>query len=140
MDIKRRVKNLEKKYGTRNPYSLCSMLKIEIFYLDLGDIKGIYKKILGNKFIVINEKLDEFCQKVVLAHELGHAILHNSKEVQALKDYDLFPRLNNKIELEANTFAAELLIDDNYIDDYIENPSLDIRLLEQLRELKKRSQ
>lgn len=76
--------------------------------------------------------------KVVLAHELGHAILHNSKEVQALKDYDLFPRLNNKIELEANTFAAELLIDDNYIDDYIENPSLDIRLLEQLRELKKK--
>lgn len=138
MDIRRRVKNLEKKYGTKNPYSLCSKLKIKILYSDLGDIKGIYKKILGNRFIVINENLDEFCQKVVLAHELGHAILHNSKEVQALKDYDLFPRLNNKIEMEANTFAAELLIDDNYIDDYIENPSIDIRILEQLRGLKKR--
>ena len=91
MDIRRRVKNLEKKYGTKNPYSLCSKLKIKILYSDLGDIKGIYKKILGNRFIVINENLDEFCQKVVLAHELGHAILHNSKEVQALKDYDLFP-------------------------------------------------
>ena len=136
MDIRRRVKNLEKKYGTKNPYSLCSKLKIKILYSDLGDIKGIYKKILGNRFIVINENLDEFCQKVVLAHELGHAILHNSKEVQALKDYDLFPRLNNKIEMEANTFAAELLFDDNS-DEYYYDLGIDVNLLESLRKLKK---
>lgn len=132
MDIKRRVKNLEKKYGTKNPYSLCSKLKIKILYLDLGEIKGIYKKVLTNKFIVINENLDEFCQKVVLAHELGHAILHNSKEVQTLKDYDLFPRFSNRIELEANTFAAELLIDDT-VDDYVVDPTIDIEILEQLK-------
>lgn len=137
MDIKRRVKNLEKKYGTKNPYKLCKMLKIKILYLDLGNIKGIYKKVLTNKFIAINENLDEFCQKVVLAHELGHALLHHSKEVQALKDYDLFPKCNNQIELEANTFAAELLISDEIDSEYIENPSLDIRILEQLKELKK---
>lgn len=136
MDIKRRVKNLEKKYGTKNPYSLCSKLKIRILYLDLGEIKGIYKKVLTNKFIVINENLDEFCQKVVLAHELGHAILHNSKEVQTLKDYDLFPRFSNRIELEANTFAAELLIDDT-VDDYVMDPTIDIEILEQLKQLKK---
>lgn len=137
MDIKRRVKNLEKKYGTKNPYKLCKILKIKILYLDLGNIKGIYKKVLTNKFIAINENLDEFCQKIVLAHELGHALLHHSKEVQALKDYDLFPKCNNQIELEANTFAAELLISDEIESEYIENPSLDIRILEQLKELKK---
>lgn len=137
MDIKRRVRNLEKKYGTKNPYKLCKMLKIKILYLDLGNIKGIYKKVLTNKFIAINENLDEFCQKIVLAHELGHALLHNSKEVQALKDYDLFPKCNNQIELEANIFAAELLISDEIDSEYIENPSLDIRILEQLKELKK---
>lgn len=136
MDVKRRVKNLEKKYGTKNPYSLCSKLKIKILYLDLGEIKGVYKKVLTNKFIVINENLDEFCQKVVLAHELGHAILHNSKEVQTLKDYDLFPRFSNRIELEANTFAAELLIDDT-VDDYVVDPTIDIEILEQLKQLKK---
>ena len=136
MDVKRRVKNLEKKYGTKNPYSLCSKLKIKILYLDLGEIKGVYKKVLTNKFIVINENLDEFCQKVVLAHELGHAILHNSKEVQTLKDYDLFPRFSNRIELEANTFAAELLID-NTVDDYVVDPTIDIEILEQLKQLKK---
>ena len=137
MNIKLRVKNLEKKYGTRDPYKLCKRLKINIIYMDLGEIKGIYKKVVTNKFIVINEKLDRFCQKVVLAHELGHAILHHSKEIQALKDYDLFPRFSNQIEVEANTFAAELLIDDDFAnDEYIENPNIDIRILEQLKELK----
>lgn len=137
MNIKLRVKNLEKKYGTRDPYKLCKRLKINIVYMDLGEIKGIYKKVVTNKFIVINENLDKFCQKVVLAHELGHAILHHSKEIQALKDYDLFPRFSNQIEVEANTFAAELLIDDDFAnDEYIENPNIDIRILEQLKELK----
>ena len=108
--------------------------------MDLGEIKGIYKKVVTNKFIVINENLDEFCQKVVLAHELGHAVLHHSKEIQALKDYDLFPRFSNQIEVEANTFAAELLIDGDFDnDEYIENPSIDIRILEQLKELKSKN-
>lgn len=139
MDIRRRVINLERKYGTRNPYKLCKMMKINILYMDLGNIKGIYKKVVTNKFIVINENLDEFCQKVVLAHELGHAILHHSKEIQALKDYDLFPRFSNQIEVEANTFAAELLIDDHIEnDEYIENLSIDIRILEQLKKLKQK--
>ena len=139
MDIRRRVVNLEKKYGTRNPYKLCKIMKINILYMDLGNIKGIYKKVITNKFIVINENLDKFCQKVVLSHELGHAILHHSKEIQALKDYDLFPQFSNQIEVEANTFAAELLIDDDFDnDEYIENPSIHIRILEQLKELKYR--
>ena len=137
MNIKLRVKNLEKKYGTRDPYKLCKRLKINIIYMDLGEIKGIYKKVVTNKFIVINENLDKFCQKVVLAHELGHAILHHSKEIQTLKDYDLFLIYTNQIEIEANTFAAELLIDDTFDnDEYIENPSIDIRILEQLKKLK----
>lgn len=137
MDIKRRVKNLINKYGTRNPYKLCKRMKIYIIYMDLGNIKGIYKKVVTNKFIVINENLDEFCQKVVLAHELGHALLHHSREIQALKDYDLFPQFSNQIEVEANTFAAELLIDDDFDNnEYIENPSIDIMILEQLKKLK----
>nr|WP_293993777.1 ImmA/IrrE family metallo-endopeptidase [uncultured Fusobacterium sp.] len=137
MDIKRRVENLVNKYETRNPYKLCKRMKINILYMDLGNIKGIYKKVVTNKFIIINENLDKFCQKVVLANELIHALLHNSKVIQALKDYDLFPRYSNQIEVEANTFAAELLIDDHIEnDEYIDNPSIDIRILEQLKELK----
>lgn len=138
MNIKGRVKNLVKKWGTKNPYKLCKYLKIEILYMDLGKIKGIYKKTLTNKFIVINENLSEFCQMIVLAHELGHALLHHSKEIQTLKDYDLFPKYNNQIEIEANTFAAELLSDEN-IDDYEYDLNIDMQILEQLKNLKEYS-
>lgn len=139
MNIKGRVKKLVKKWGTKNPYKLCKYLKIEILYMDLGKIKGIYKKTLTNKFIVINENLSEFCQMIVLAHELGHALLHHSKEIQTLKDYDLFPKYNNQIEIEANTFAAELLSDEN-IDDYEYDLNIDMQILEQLRFLKNKLQ
>lgn len=138
MNIKGRVKNLVKKWGTKNPYKLCKYLKIEILYMDLGEIKGIYKKTLTNKFIVINENLSEFCQMVVLAHELGHALLHHSKEIQTLKDYDLFPKYSNQMEIEANTFAAELLPDEN-IDDYDYDLNIDRQILEQLKNLKEYS-
>lgn len=137
LNIPLRVKNLMKKYGTKNPYILCKLLKIHIRYMDLGNIKGVYKKIVTNKFIVIDEKLSEIMQLIVLCHELGHAILHDTKEIQSFKDYDLFPRVSNNIELEANKFAAELLFDDNN-EMYEENlSSKDIQILEKLRSLKK---
>ncbi|MCF0171607.1 MAG: ImmA/IrrE family metallo-endopeptidase [Bacteroidaceae bacterium] len=134
-NIKKRVKNLIKKYGTKNPYKLCKYLKIEIFYMDLGRVKGIYKKTLTNKFIIINENLSEFSQMIVLVHELGHAVLHNSKEIQALKEYDLFPKYTNKIELEANMFTSEFMYDEN-IEDYEYDLDVDMKILKQLRELR----
>ena len=136
LNIPLRVKNLMKKYGTKNPYTLCKILKIHIRYMDLGDVKGVYKKIVTNKFIIINENLSEFAQLIVLCHELGHALLHDSSEIQSFKDCNLFPRVNNQIEIEANTFAAELLFDDND-DEYYYDLDIDIKLLESLRKLKK---
>lgn len=134
-NIKKKVRNLIKKYGTRNPYKLCKFLNIEIFYMDLGNVKGIYKKTLTNKFIIINENLSEFSKIIVLVHELGHAILHDSREMQALKDYDLFPKYTTKIEVEANIFVSELLYDEN-IENYEYDLDIDIKILEQLKELR----
>ncbi len=48
-------------------------------------------------------------KNIVLAHELGHALLHYHKSTCYLREYTLFPR--GRIENEANKFAAELLID-----------------------------
>ncbi len=76
-------------------------------------------------------------QLVVLCHELGHIVLHDTKEIQSFKDYDLFPRVSNNIELEANKFAAEILFDENNeIYEYDLNDE-DIKILEKLRSLKK---
>ena len=136
LNIPLRVRNLIKKYGTKNPYTLCKILKIHVRYMDLGNVKGVYKKIITNKFIVIDEKLSEIMQLIVLCHELGHAILHDTKEIQSFKDYDLFPRVSNQIENEANIFAAELLFDDNNEIYETEVNERDLKILENLRNLK----
>ena len=65
MDISRRVGNLKRRWGTADPFKICSFLKIQVNYSDLGDIKGFYKNILGKKFIVINSTLNTFDRKIV---------------------------------------------------------------------------
>jgi len=77
----------------------------------LPNTKGFYIKTLRNKFIVINNTLDEISQRIVSAHELGHAILHSSAPICFIREYTLFPI--GPYEIEANNFAAELLIDDH---------------------------
>ncbi|WP_446715356.1 ImmA/IrrE family metallo-endopeptidase [Caloramator sp. Dgby_cultured_2] len=49
-----------------------------------------------------------------MAHELGHAIFHSSISDIFLHEYTLFPR--GRYEIDANRFAAELLINDKEFD------------------------
>jgi len=111
-NIHARVKHLVQKYGTRNPERLANYLGIHVFYKEYSlKTKGYFIKTLRNKFIIVNSALDEDSQRIVLAHELGHAILHSSEPVYFIREYTLFPI--GTYEYEANKFAAELLIDDN---------------------------
>lgn len=135
MNIPLKVKNLTEKYGTSDPFKLCKYLKIYIFYKDLGEeMKGFYQKIKARKVIVINENLDKFSKRVVCAHELGHCILHSNKQVQFSREHSLLPK-NSIYELEANKFAAELLIDEDD-DNYIYKCKIDFSTLEELKNLK----
>ena len=60
MDIQLKVLNLIKKYGTNNPFKLAKKLNIEIIIDDLGEVRGLFKRILKRKFIFINSELSEF--------------------------------------------------------------------------------
>ena len=106
-NIELRVKNLIEKYNIKNPYKLCEKLNIDIVYTDLGSIKGYFQKVLRNKYIVINEKLDEKSKFIVLCHELGHAVLHQTKEVNFMKKNFIY--YSSSLENEANEFAREIL-------------------------------
>jgi len=115
INIRTRVKHLIQKYRTNDPAIIAAHLNIKISYEDLDvNTKGFYIKLVTNKFIVINQNLNETEKRVVLAHELGHAVLHNNKTTCFIREYTLFPR--GKIEAEANKFAAELLINETELD------------------------
>ncbi len=53
---------------------------------------------------------------VVLAHELGHAIMHPKENCAFMSRHTLL--LTSKLESQANLFAAHLLINDAMLQDY----------------------
>lgn len=114
INIRARVRHLVQKYSTRNPEKLAKELGIIVIRQEYSPItKGYFIRALRQKFIVVNAILDQSSQQIVLAHELGHALLHSSQDIYFIREYTLFPV--GKYEVEANRFAAELLIEDEDI-------------------------
>lgn len=114
--IQRKVRNLVRKYNTRNPYEIAEAIGAKIYYGNLGDVAGFYQYIKRHRCIYINSNLDECITRIVMAHELGHAILHRKENCYFIEDQTLF--FTSRIEREANRFAAELLIPDDLIYQY----------------------
>lgn len=111
MWIKQIVEQLTKKYNTFCPYEIAESCNIIIFKHDLHhDINGYYKYDRRNQYIVINQNLTDLQQKVVCAHELGHALMHKHVNTPFMRSNTFLSV--SKIEREANRFAAELLIPD----------------------------
>ncbi|KJS20450.1 MAG: hypothetical protein VR72_14540 [Clostridiaceae bacterium BRH_c20a] len=106
---------LIKKFDTRDPFQLCQAIGVEVFYADLGSLKGMYKYLKKNRFAVINENLDSFTKTLVCAHELGHDILHqNLARTVCLQEFILYD-MKSRPEYEANLFASEILLPDDII-------------------------
>ena len=113
------VRDLIKRYGTRDPFKICVELGIIIMYRDFDDLKGMYKKIGRNRYIVINRNLNKYWQAIICLHELGHDRLHPELgEHAGIRDFEIF-QLKEPTELEANMFAAELIYDDEEFLGYI---------------------
>ncbi len=115
--IKNEVSRIVKKHKTTDPFEIASNKNINVVLWDLHDeIKGFYKYDKRNKYIFINSNLDDTSQRFVCSHELGHAILHPRANTPFLREKTLFSI--NKLEVEANTFAVELLMQDDYLHEY----------------------
>ncbi|MBU8908553.1 ImmA/IrrE family metallo-endopeptidase [Desertibacillus haloalkaliphilus] len=114
--IKEAVKNLTCQYNSIDPFELASLKRIQVIPWNLHeDIQGFYKYDKRNKYIFINNNLDESHQKFVCAHEFGHSQLHPRVNTPFLRGNTLYSI--NKLEVEANTFAVELLLPDEAIYD-----------------------
>ncbi|MCR1953325.1 ImmA/IrrE family metallo-endopeptidase [Clostridioides mangenotii] len=118
-DIKKTIKALVKTYNTRNVHELCSCLNIKILKDDLKYFKGYFLRDNKSVSIVIDSNLSEYEESCVVAHELGHVVLHSGSNICFLTNYTYSN--TKKLKNEANEFAAELLISDENIKESLEN-------------------
>lgn len=113
------VARLMQKYDEKDPWKLAKLLGVIVEEEPMGMFpnacKGFYLNHSRKKLITINSQLTYGAKRIILAHELGHAILHNKvKQLNAFHDFVLYDN-SSQYEYEANVFAAEFLLEDNVV-------------------------
>lgn len=116
-NIKSTVAYFVNKYDTRNPFEIADRLKIEYIIGPMGSYSGCYLYLKRHRCIFLSDELPVHELNFVMAHELGHAILHRTENCYFIRNKTFLS--TERIEREANTFASELLIPDTLI---LENP------------------
>lgn len=103
-------------HKTNNPFEIAAERGITLLFEPLGETLGYYNCYKRIQFIHINNNLDESIKKFVCAHELGHALMHRDSNTSFLKANTFYSI--DRIEVEANTFAVELMMPDEVIYNY----------------------
>ena len=114
--IKKKAAYYIRKFDSRDPFEIADALNIEVFRTELGRIAGFYQYIKRHRCIYIHSGLRNHMARIVMAHELGHAIMHRKENCYFIRNKTLL--LNSKKEIEANKFAMELLLPDSFLDEY----------------------
>ncbi len=115
---KRLIQYYKRITGNGDPVKIAEQAGIRMAIMPLGEIAGNYILLKRIRWIFVNDSIpnDSPLFKVVVAHELGHALLHRKENCAFIKNKTLL--LTSGIEREANLFAAYLLITDDMLLDY----------------------
>lgn len=107
--------------GTRNADRIARELGLIVMPRDFSRQKGAYMVIERNRYIFINKHLDPVMHDIVLLHEIGHDCLHRREAIQVggLQEFNIFDMRNQRMEYEANMFAAQIALPDDEILEYI---------------------
>ena len=107
-------------------------LDVEIRPFDLGaDVSGILYRDGARRVIVVNQKHSKVRQRFTIAHELGHLMLHRGEPVHVDEGFRVNLRdprsatAEEVEEIEANAFAANLLMPAAWLRADIERDHLD---------------
>lgn len=92
----------------------------------LSNLEGVVH--LGRNEVYVKQSLHAARERFVLAHEIGHSVLEEHREVFAHLDdrHRLAPDFNNKLEREANQFSIELLAKGNWLRDDFDSSNLSV--------------
>lgn len=104
------IKEIIENTGSTDIYDIISSLSINI---KKHPGKTFYCQINGKKYIYLDENLSEDITPFVLAHELGHAVLHKEE----IYHYSPLSITKTATEREADYFAFKILgkeIDPSY--------------------------
>ena len=119
-DITRFARELKEYWHTSDPYLIAERFGISVAFQTscVPDFTAQTVKMNGYPtMIFINADYDEPSRRILCAHELGHALLHNN----GINHYTIASTHQlEKLESEANLFALTLLSDD--IDQRINMP------------------
>lgn len=111
MDVSNEVNELIKKFNTSNVREIAEYLGISIEYQDFK-AKTLDSRIIivnGVGYIFLRNELNELYENFLIAHELGHYILHYDKDIS----FNFLRRIyKTRLEKEANEFACTLLLHD----------------------------
>lgn len=126
-DIRHIANMLKKRYDTNDPFEIARQMKVEYMIGPLGSYSGCYMYLKRHRCIFLNEDLTEHELRFVMSHELGHAILHRDQNCYFIRHKTFLSC--ERIEIEANKFAVEFLIDDSILE---ENQHLTMEQLSRL--------
>ena len=110
-------KRLIRRFNTRDPFEIADALGITVMIRsDFVRQKGAFAVVGNNSFIFLNDNLSEYMQRLVCAHELGHALLHRHLGTApgGMMEFEIFD-IKDDTEYDANVFAANLLIDEQEV-------------------------
>ena len=105
---------LIRRFGTRNPIRIAEELGYIIIETPLCGIRGYHQYVQRCNIIYLDNNLSEQDRLWVCAHELGHSIMH--KGLNRIFMDTCTHMISNRYETEADRFAADLLFDDEVIE------------------------
>lgn len=113
--VKRLVSYYKRKCGTDDPFEIADQLGV---LYQIGNCKheGCYMFLKNHRYIFLSNKLNREELRLVMAHELGHALLDRKANCYFIRNKTLL--LVSKLERRANLFAAHLLISEELLTQY----------------------
>ncbi len=104
-----------------DPELVAKHLGVQVKFEPLNEISGLtFHGDKGNR-IIVNDSHPPNRRRFTLAHEIGHFLLHQGRQlvvdssVRVSRRDDLSSLATDSQEIEANTFAANLLMPRNFV-------------------------